>query len=366
MKRIRLVAMAFILIVSFTTTSFAATSAFVSVSEQMNYSTIINSFLEKIPHTDISIDTLEVVSVNELYGVRSRSLVAYVVDAVDATKKTAYFIIDANSGKVIEFSECSSPYAIYVKDFADASRSNDLIYYYEPMEYYITDNNSVINAVSGESVSSLAFNLAMSDNAIQSLNSITQTIAIASLNPAVAEKENAKNIARNISSTIVPDGYIYGVPSYLQSSPYVCINTSILNVIAYWDSTYSNLITGTDMQARQEIESCLSAYGGSDSQAAIPNAVALYVTNHGYYSSVNPIINPSYFDLCFEIDYGDPCLIGIPASAGLYTTGHMTTGVGYVTINGCQYAIVHDNHVTSDVYIDYSYVDYLCAIQIWS
>ena len=63
---------------------------------------------------------------------------------------------------------------------------------------------------------------------------------------------------------LYPDyGYISNVPAYVQASGYVCINTSILNVIAYWDNNgLPDLITGTILQARADIEACLVVAGG--------------------------------------------------------------------------------------------------------
>lgn len=44
----------------------------------------------------------------------------------------------------------------------------------------------------------------------------------------------------------------------------------------------------------------------------------------------------------------------------------MTTGVGYNTIDGIDYAIVHDNHYNTpyDVVIAFSEVDFIASISI--
>jgi hypothetical protein len=42
----------------------------------------------------------------------------------------------------------------------------------------------------------------------------------------------------------------------------------------------------------------------------------------------------------------------------------MTTGVGYNIVSGVNYVIVHDNHVSYDVTIAFSEVDFIASISI--
>lgn len=222
------------------------------------------------------------------------------------------------------------------------------------MEYWaVNSNGTCINAVDGtiatlDEIVGTSSSLYEERTAVNYING-TETMTLTS-SPMV--------------TMLYPDyGYISNVPAYVQASGYVCINTSILNVIAYWDNNgLPDLITGTILQARADIEACLVAAGGSGANASIPGAINSYATAHGnYYSDVWNIWYPEFFDLQFEINYGDPCLVGFTT---YYGGGHMTTGVGYNIVSGVNYVIVHDNHVSYDVTIAFSEVDFIASISI--
>lgn len=332
---------------------------------QSGYLTIMQTFLTQTKGASIDANTISVRSIRELSGMRQDIIQAYAIDVTDAYGRNAYFIVDATTSVILEFSETASPYAKFHS--TNSLRYSDITtYYYAPLEYWIeAENQTYIDVLSGKSVSRSAFVSAVSSPTLTS--SAGQEAFESTTYSSAKAQAKAEFSAMSGTRDAVPDGYITGVPAYVQSGQYLCINTSILNVIAYWDNTsLPNLITGTIDQAREEIQSCLTAAGGAGQQSSVPGAVASYATNHGYYSSVVPMSSPRYFDLQFEINYNNPCLVGIPASSGLYTTAHMTTGVGYTTSAGSQYAIVHDNHSTSDVYILFSNVDYIGGIQLWS
>lgn len=177
------------------------------------------------------------------------------------------------------------------------------------MEYWaVNSNGTCINAVDGtiatlDEIVGTSSSLYEERTAVNYING-TETMTLTS-SPMV--------------TMLYPDyGYISNVPAYVQASGYVCINTSILNVIAYWDNNgLPDLITGTILQARADIEACLVAAGGSGANASIPGAINSYATAHGnYYSDVWNIWYPEFFDLQFEINYGDPCLVGFPTYYG--------------------------------------------------
>lgn len=312
----------------------------------IDYADIINKtqfFIEKQHVTIMDKDSIILTSVKQLNSIKTGDFFGYLADVSDANGNKCYIVIDAYSGNVIEYAESNSPLYSNV-----LNKKSTTSYYYSPLNYWFSNSDGIcINAMTGATtkVDSLILSANQKSVATNNITTSNQSVGYVAQSPTF--------------------NYILNVPDYQQANGYLCINTAILNIIAYWDNNgLPNLITGTINQARTDIQSALVAAGGSGANASIPGAINSYATLHGgYYSDVWNLWNPEFWRLQFEIDYGDPCLVGFPT---YYGGGHMTTGVGYNTIDGVNYAIVHDNHSNTpyDVVIAFSEVDFIGSVSI--
>lgn len=355
MKRKILVSLCIIICLVFNTVSISAvdltdSDAPVAVYCSEETYQIIYSFLSDWPIGELDYTSLTVTYVHELKRVNDESALLEVVSVIDANGVNAYLIVDLSKGMVAEFGESTSPYS-------DCDPNNT--WYYAPLQYYEAESetSTVINNLnSGISYNLNDYNRAYDEDSSE----VTyDTPADTAFVPLSAE------YAAAASSTY---GYIEGVPDYQQADGYLCINTSLLNVIRYWDlNGFSDLIPWwvTINATRSRIQTCLVNNGGSGSNSSIPGAVEEYVETYGNYAAVvDNMWYPEFFDLKFEINYGDPCLVGFP---DFYTSPHMTTGVGYSIAGDTEYVIVHDNHsnTAEDVAIPFVEVDFISGIYIY-
>ncbi len=328
--------------------SFNSVAIQTATSESI-YLTISKNFINDYERSSVDVESISICSIIPLYNLSTDALYAYAVDVQDKYHNRAYVIVNATTNVVMEYAEAISVYAQN-----SATYSNTSIYYYAPYNYLCKNANSYIDLSTGSTI-----NLT---TAVTESSSTTERQVYRYINGIKTQETERIRTTTTRSSSM---NYILNVPDYQQTSTHLCMNTSMLNIIAYWDANgLPNLITGTIAQARADIEDAFAEAGGIGYNNHIADAVANYVTDHGdYYSDVWLIWNPTFDDYEFEIDYGDPCFAGFPQ---YYGGPHMTTGVGYQIIDDVEYVIVHDNHYTTpyDVVILFSEVDFVGSVSI--
>lgn len=193
-------------------------------------------------------------------------------------------MINATTGNVIEFAETASPIATSKYSVISAQS-----FFYSPLDFWAVGPNGIcVNATNGTTA-----------NLFDIVGTSVSPFSERTVERYINGIEFVESSSGSVSITAYPTfNYILNVPDYQQSGGYYCINTSILNVIAYWDNNgLPDLITGTIDQARADIQAYLVAEeDGPGANSSIPGAISRYATAHGnYYSDVWNIWYPEFF-----------------------------------------------------------------------
>ncbi len=258
-----------------------------------------------------------------------------------ASRETIGYIITDRQGVVVEFSWNESPYEDYRKANRDEMLSiNRSKAYYQPGYHYLIEDGEVVPAISCLKSDSFDYEI---------------------------RSENEPSSITGVYSGDYAYSIIAGVPDY---DWYIgCIPTAIGNVIGYWDSHgYPNLMTGTSSSMISEVANYMPNY---QANSFIPTGVHSYCHKAGRYPNnftATNIWNPSYSNYIYQINAGQPTLVGFGGgTSDPYGGGHMTAGVGYLIYYPLsqKYVIVHD--AWSSTSTDYSvlwgtYNDFICTI----
>ena len=181
------------------------------VTEEKAVRDLIDDFLSAYPFGTIDASAVKVTEQIPITRICKEDHNYLSVSVEDAAGSPAYFMIDLTDGIVTEFAEGTSPFS----RFTDI----DGEFLYEPLGYYLKTEEGKVFDLSAEDV--FAAEIQRNENyAGKSKAQLTGQSTESSI--------SVENIR-----TIPTYGFINNVPDYQQESGYLCINTSILNIISY-------------------------------------------------------------------------------------------------------------------------------------
>jgi hypothetical protein len=358
MKKVIFLSVTVLIIVFFTSSSFAA----IPESESCKYQDSAFGFASRISENlgQFS-EWKEIVLENEknLYDYTGSKInaVSYEVSGKDGTK-LGYIIVDTATRAVVEFSKNESPYGDILEDFKEVKGlvGNDLYGY---SIYYPGHHLFAVRTEDSCDYRVLDF------TRYQALKMETKTLT----DKTSMEIVDSHDLIRN-------SGEHYKLLSGVPDANYTirCIPTAIGNIIGYWDTHgYPNLIISpnTIYSAITEVNNNLIIKCGNNvTNDAIPDATRWYCRAAGRYPNrfnVTNIWNPSYAQYKSQIDNNRPALVGF-TSAGPYSGAHMTAGVGYYYDDWFpQYKYVYVHDAWSSTPVNYfvlwgSYNDFIATI----
>ena len=276
-------------------------------------------------------------SIQELYAV-GNSNVHYVCVDAEVDSYPMYFIIDSNS-IIVEFAKSRSPF------FSCSSEGKQLLY--SPCQYFYKakGDSEIFNLISNEQIN---------ENTI--------------IDAKLKNKSSDKNHSAGQQKYNYPSSdYIINVPDNNITSTYGDLNTSMYNILKYWDENGFIDLVSNEASARSSIETCLNNNGGVY-RIAFANAMDEYVgaCNSNYIPASYCNFSPVFDDLRFEITrYYSPCVLGISLNYAHLT--YNVTGVGYKIISNVNYAIIHDccSSTAYDIYLEFSHVEFLGGFSIF-